>query len=156
MTIQSLLMEPLRILKIGSGKSDRLERILNICEECGLPSDCLSKHASELSGGQLQRVSIARALLIEPEFLIADEIVSALDIPVQNQVLELLLKLKENRDLTVLFISHDLAVIRRVSDHAMIMYQGSILCDGKTDEIMASSENAYLNELITSSYIFHP
>ena len=152
MTVNSLLMEPLKIWKMTRDKADSLARIRNICEECGLPASCLTKHASEFSGGQLQRIAIARSLLVEPEFLIADEIVSALDVPIQNQILELLLRLKAKRGLTILFITHDIAVIRRVSDQVMVMHEGRILCRGRTEEIMASPENEYLQELIAASY----
>ena len=152
--IRTLLMEPFKIWKTGEDERICMEKIEEILKECGLSgSDVLAKRASEFSGGQLQRLAIARALLAEPEFLVADEIVSALDVPVQNQILELLLSLREKRDLTLIMITHDLTVMSAVSDRVAVMRSGRIVQEGLPLEIIRS-DNAYVRELRRSAYIF--
>ena len=153
--ISSLLMEPLTVWGIGGTKEERLGLIRDMLNECGLPSDCLDKKPPEFSGGQLQRIAIARALLVRPKFLVADEIVSALDVPIQNQILELLMSMKDKLGLTVLFITHDLAVIRRIADRVMVMRGGKILSIGETVEVLDVPEDPYIEELTRSAFIFH-
>ena len=120
-----------------------------------MPRDCLEKLPSEFSGGQLQRIAIIRALLLQPKLLIADEIVSALDIPIQNQILELLLRMKQKHGLTLLFITHDLAVMRKMADVICVMRNGRLLASGTYEELLAKDgQDPYIHELIEASYIF--
>lgn len=144
--IRCQLLEPLRVWKIGT-RETRTERILRICEECGLPESSLEKRPGEFSGGQLQRISIARALLMEPRFLVADEIVSALDTSVQDQILRLLMKMKEKYGLSLLFITHDLSVIRKISDQVMVMRDGRLLQKGSYHNLFAHPTDDYVRLL---------
>lgn len=122
-----------------------------------MPQDCLEKLPAEFSGGQLQRIAIIRALLLQPKLLIADEIVSALDIPVQNQILELLLRMKQTHGLTLLFITHDLAVMRKMADVICVMRGGRLLAGGTYEELLTKDgQDPYIHELVEASYIFEP
>ncbi len=152
MKIRNLLMEPLKQWKIGDSRRERMGMIRQMLAECGLPEESLEKRTHEFSGGQLQRIAIARALLLKPKFLVADEIVSALDIPVQNQILELLLRMKEAYGLTVLFITHDLAVVQRLSDRIIVMGEGKILEEGTVSEIFKHASHPYVKELKDAVY----
>ena len=152
--VKSLLEEPLKLWKPELSASDRLERIHGVISECGLPENSLGKFPREFSGGQLQRISIARALLIEPKILIADEIISALDVSVQNQILNLLLKMKAKHDLSILFITHDLSVARQVSDRVMVMREGVIKGIGTPEEVFASNTDPYILELASAVFTF--
>ncbi len=150
--VRHLLMEPLKLWNIGNSREERMDMIRNMLEECGLSESTLEKKPPEFSGGQLQRVAIARALLLKPKLLVADEIVSALDVPVQNQTLELLLRMKETYGLTVLFITHDLAVVRRLSDRIMVMREGKILEEGSVTQVFEQTSHPYINELRDAVY----
>ncbi|MDO4296496.1 MAG: dipeptide/oligopeptide/nickel ABC transporter ATP-binding protein [bacterium] len=154
--IRSQLLEPLRVWKIGANHAERMERIEEICQDCGLPKSCLEKMPAEFSGGQLQRIAIARALLLSPKFLVADEIVSALDVPIQNQILDLLQKMQQKYGLTVLFITHDIAVAKHISDRMMLMRSGEVLGIGKYEDLLQRSEESgnYLRELQKASFVF--
>lgn len=152
MKIRHLLMEPLKLWKIGDSKNERMNMIREMLAECGLSEESLEKKTHEFSGGQLQRIAIARALLLRPKFLVADEIVSALDIPVQNQILELLLRMKETYGLTVLFITHDLAVAQRLSDRIMVMGEGKILEEGSVSGIFEQASHPYVRALKEAVY----
>jgi oligopeptide/dipeptide ABC transporter ATP-binding protein len=133
-SVRSTLLEVLAHRGVPpSGRSDRLERVLSLV---GLPLDVLDRRPRQLSGGQLQRVGTARALLVEPEFLVADEPVSALDVSVQAQVLNMMADLRERLGLSILFIAHDLRVVEHVSDRVAVMYLGKIV-------EAASSEDLY-------------
>ncbi|MBR1559574.1 MAG: ABC transporter ATP-binding protein [Clostridia bacterium] len=146
-TIRRLLMEPLKVWNIGDSAADRLKRIEALCDECGLPVASLDKRPGEFSGGQLQRIAIIRALLTEPKLLVADEIVSALDVSVQSQILQLLLDMRRRHGLTILFITHDLAVIERMADRVMVMRHGHIRQVGPCDAILRSPTDDYVTEL---------
>ena len=154
-TIEKQLLGPLKLWQIGKDRADWLSQIHSLCEVCRIPENNLSKKPSEFSGGQLQRISIMRALLLKPRFLIADEIVSALDVSVQNQILELLLEMKERFHLTVLFITHDLAVMHKVTDRMIVMKDGKLTGSGTFQELAAQSDNSYFQELLRASYLFH-
>ena len=152
--VASLLEEPLKLWHADLSAAERQKRIEDMLGECGLDPSCLSKRPSEFSGGQLQRFSIARALLVRPRLLIADEIVSALDVPVQNQILQLLCAMKDEYRFTVLFITHDLAVARKVSDRVMIMRQGELAGIGPTHETLDCSDDPYIQKLAASVFTF--
>ena len=154
MRVQSLLEEPLKIWYPDMDPSARKDKVLGILEECGLPGDCISKYPKEFSGGQLQRISIARALLVEPEVLIADEIISALDVSIQNQILNLLLRMKERHALSIIFITHDLSVARKVSDRVMVMQTGEIKGIGTPQEVFADDADPYIRQLSSAVFTF--
>ena len=151
-TIRKSMLEPLRLWKIGENDGERITLIVEMLRKCGLPDDILSRKPAEFSGGQLQRLSIARALLPRPEFIVADEIVSALDVSIQNQILELLCAMKEEYDLTVLFISHDLAVVRHISDRITVMKDGRVLKTGPTEDVLQAGDDSYIRELTEAGF----
>lgn len=148
-TIGWILEEPLRIF----GKYDAAERkrrVLDMLEKVGLDRDYANRKPSELSGGQRQRVSIATALIQRPRFILADEPVSALDVTIQAQILDLLCELKEELDLSYLFISHDLNVIYSICDRVMVMEKGRIIEQGTVDEVYNHPKEEYTKKLINS------
>ena len=152
MKVGRLLMEPLKLWRIGSSDAERRQRIDKVLSECELPADCLDKRPGEFSGGQLQRIAIARALLIEPRVLVADEIVSALDVSVQSQILQLLLDLRKRYGLSILFITHDLAVMERMADRVMVMRSGRLRQIDTCDAVMRSDSDDYVRALKASGY----
>ena len=154
MRVQSLLEEPLKIWHPNLDPGSRKDKVLGILEECGLPGNCLSKYPGEFSGGQLQRISIARALIVDPEILIADEIISALDVSIQNQILNLILKMKERHALSILFITHDLSVARKVSDRVMVMQAGQIKGIGTPQEVFSDEADPYIRQLSSAIFTF--
>jgi peptide/nickel transport system ATP-binding protein len=131
-----------------NNKKQGAERVAELLEQVGLDKSFSGRYPHELSGGQRQRVCIARALAVEPEFIVCDESVSALDVSVQAQVLNLLNRLKKELDLTYIFISHDLSVVRYMSDRMAVMQHGKILEIGDADEIYTNPKTAYTKTLI--------
>jgi len=152
LTIQDILTEPMRIHGIGSNATHRTELAIHWLEKVGMPhpNQCLSKYPHHFSGGQRQRIVIARALACEPELIICDESVAALDVSVQAQVLNLLNDLKAELSLTFLFISHDLHVVKYMSDRVMVMQKGRIVEIGDTDEVFDHPKNDYTKSLLAS------
>jgi peptide/nickel transport system ATP-binding protein len=148
LTIEQALTEPLVVHRIGSGSSDRRDRVVSLLEEVGLSSEHLLRYPHEFSGGQRQRLCVARALAVEPEFIVCDECVSAMDVSVQAQVLNLLRELQERRNLTYLFISHDLSVVKFVSDHVAVMQAGRIVETAPAEELYRNPRETYTRELL--------
>jgi peptide/nickel transport system ATP-binding protein len=148
MSIGAALAEPLRIHRAARTPRNRQERIAYLLERVGLDPDCVHRFPHEFSGGQRQRLCIARALALNPKFIICDESVSALDVSVQAQVLNLLKELQQEFNLTYIFISHDLAVVKFMSDRIMVMNQGQIEEIGTADRIYYEPEKPYTQQLI--------
>lgn len=149
MKIYDILKEPLDInTKLKKPEKDEL--IEEVLVETGLQTDCLSLYPHEFSGGQRQRIAIARALILNPELLIADEPVSALDASIQAQIINLLKSLKYKRDLTILFISHDMNVIKYLADRVGIMYYGSLIEENYTGTIFRFPKEEYTKKLLSS------
>ena len=147
-TIGQALTEPMKVHKIGASKKNREERVNNLLERVGLDTTYFNRYPHELSGGQRQRVGIARTIAVNPKLVICDESVSALDISVQAQVLNLLNELKEDFGFTYIFISHDLSVVKYMSDQLLVMNAGKIEEMGDADEVYASPRKKYTKKLI--------
>ncbi|NDV52006.1 ABC transporter ATP-binding protein [Salipiger sp. PrR003] len=154
-SIRKTLEEPLKVHGIGDS-ADRRARAEAILSEVGLPRDAMGRFPHEFSGGQRQRIGIARALVLEPDLVVADEPVSALDVSVQAQILRLLDDLREKRTLSFLFVSHDLGVIRHFCDTTCVMYLGHVVESGPTQEIMDDPAHPYTVLLRQSSPIPDP
>ncbi len=150
MTIGAAIMEPLRIHGVGKSKRNRRERTAYLLERVGLNPNCMNRYPHEFSGGQRQRICVARALALNPKFIICDESVSALDVSVQAQVLNLLKELQQEFDLTYIFISHDLSVVEFMSDRIMVMNDGKIEETGPAGEIYYHPSQPYTQRLIAS------
>ena len=144
-----ILEEPLRMQKIP--KEERRRKVLAMAEKTGLTKEHLKRRPRELSGGQRQRVSIAVSLLQGSRFIIADEPVSALDVTIQRQIMELIIKLQEEMKFSVLFISHDLNVIYQMCDRVMVMSNGRIVEEGEVEEVFANPQAVYTKELMAET-----
>ena len=151
MTIQTALTEPMMIQGIGNSRDDRIDRAAALLEEVNMEPDHLKRYPHEFSGGQRQRICIARSLAVEPEFIICDESVSALDVSVQAQVLNLLNDLQESRGLTYVFISHDLSVVKFMADMMAVMHDGKIVEFGPSEALYNNPREAYTQQLIEAT-----
>ena len=149
MRISDIIAEPLKNFGVGN-RRERLEQVRQLLERVGLSPGHLNRFPHEFSGGQRQRIGIARALALRPKFIVADEPVSAVDVSVQAQILNLLLELKEAFNLTYLFISHDLSVVRYISDRIAVMYLGEIVELGASDEVYSRPLHPYSRALMSS------
>jgi len=148
-TIEKILAEPLKIQGIGSA-SERKERIFELLAQVGLPSSAMRRFPNQFSGGQRQRIAIARALALNPDFIVADEPVSALDVSIQAQILNLLTRLRHERQLSMLVISHDLAVVRHVSDRVAVMYLGRIVETASSAALFSAPAHPYTIALMSA------
>ncbi len=147
MKVRDIVAEPL----VSQGKRDNLPRVLELLEAVGLQPEAADRYPHQFSGGQRQRISIARALAPDPRILVADEPVSALDVSVRAQVLNLLDELVERLSLTLVFVSHDLSVIRHVCDSVAVMTRGEVVEVGATEQIYQDAEHAYTRALIAAA-----
>jgi oligopeptide/dipeptide ABC transporter ATP-binding protein len=147
MTVGEIVREPLLVHRIGS-KSEQIEKVRALLQTVGLTGEMLGRYPHEFSGGQRQRIGIARALALDPKLLIADEPVSALDVSVRSQVLNLMVRLQRERNLTYVFISHDLSVVEHLSDSIAIMYLGRIVEKGPADRVFAKPAHPYTRALL--------
>jgi ABC-type oligopeptide transport system ATPase subunit len=152
MAIGEIIREPLAIYKIGT-KEDQKERVIKLLDQVGLDLSLLKRYPHELSGGQRQRVAIARALALNPKFLICDEPIAALDVSIQAQIINLLKKLQDELSLTYLFISHDLAIIKYISDNIAVMHLGEIIEIQSSSDLYENPKAAYTKELLSSYLI---
>lgn len=150
MSVDQILMEPMRLHHIGANRKERLDRAKWLMDKVGLLPSQLSRYPHEFSGGQRQRISIARALSLKPEFIICDESVSALDVSVQAQVLNLLLDLQDELGLTYIFISHDLSVVNFIADEVAVMNKGKIVEMGSAEKIYSNPNMEYTKELLAA------
>lgn len=150
MTIGSALMEPLIIHGIGKSKADREQRARDLLARVGMDPNMVNRYPHEFSGGQRQRICIARALAVEPEFIVCDESVSALDVSIQAQILNLLLDLQDEFNLTYIFISHDLAVVKYISDEIAVMNKGKVVEMNEANEIYRAPQDAYTKKLLSA------
>ena len=148
LTVGNAILEPMKVHNIGNSDIERKEKVLTILEKVGLERSFFNRYPHEFSGGQRQRIGIARTIALEPQLIVCDESVSALDISVQAQVLNLLNDLKEQFGFTYLFISHDLAVVKYMADQLIVMNKGKIEEIGDADKIYESPERAYTKKLI--------
>ncbi|WP_107851995.1 ABC transporter ATP-binding protein [Oceanimonas marisflavi] len=148
-TIGTLLQEPFVIHKMGSWR-ERRAWASELLERVGLPASALDRFPHEFSGGQRQRIGIARAMALNPRLLVCDEAVSALDVSVQSQILNLLLSLQQERGLAMLFIAHDLSVVKHISDHIAVMYLGRIVEQAPAEELYRQPRHPYTQVLISA------
>lgn len=150
MTIMQIISEPLEIHFPKLTRAQKFDKVAELLETVGLQADHARRYPHEFSGGQRQRIGIARALAVEPEFLICDEAVSALDVSVQAQIINLLEDLRNRLGLTMLFIAHDIAVVRYLSDRILVMTSGNIVERGNAREVCANPQDPYTKKLISS------
>jgi peptide/nickel transport system ATP-binding protein len=150
MTIAEILTEPLNIHQIGGSKKERLDMARQLIEKVGLKANQMNRYPHEFSGGQRQRICIARALMLRPEFVVCDESVSALDVSIQAQVLNLLLDLQQEFGLTYIFISHDLSVVNFIADEVGVMYAGKIVEMDKASRIYKNPKEEYTRTLLSA------
>ncbi len=155
-SVSKTLTEPMKVHGIGDSKTERRAKAAELLEKVGLSAEFIDRSPHEFSGGQRQRISIGRALAVEPQFIVADEPVSALDVSVQAQILNLLDKLQSEMGLSMLFISHDLSVVRRICDRIAVMYLGEIVEVAPTKELFADPKHPYTQALLSSVPIPDP
>ena len=156
MTVGDIVGEPIDIHNLASNKAERRERINSLLEQVGLNSEQATRYPHEFSGGQRQRIGIARALAVEPEFIVCDEPVSALDVSIQAQIINMLEKLQQDMGLTYLFIAHDLAVVKHISQRIGVMYLGKIVELTETRELHARPMHPYTRALLSAIPAFDP
>lgn len=155
MTVEAILNEPLQIHRMGT-KLDRKQRIFKLLDLCGLRREALGRYPHEFSGGQRQRICIARALAVEPELIVCDEPVSALDVSIQAQIVNLMQDLQKELGLTYLFIAHDLRVVEHLSTQVAVMYLGKVVEWGTAEDLYQSPKHPYTQALLSAIPIPDP
>lgn len=150
MKIKDIVAEPMRVHKICKTKEECYAKAKELLAACGMPEDCMERYPHEFSGGQRQRISIARVLGMNPKMIIADESTAALDVSVQAQILNLLKDLQEQRNLTMIFISHNLNIIKHISNYIIVMYMGAIVEMGDKNEIYNHPKHPYTKLLLSA------
>jgi len=155
LSIATAIGEPMRAHGIA-GKDDERDRVVEVLARCGMEADALDRYPHEFSGGQRQRIVIARAMALNPEFVVADEPVSALDVSVQGQIVNLLCDLRDQQRTSFLFISHDLSIVEHMCTRVAIMYRGAIVEQGSRDQIFGDPRHPYTQELLAAVPIADP
>ena len=156
MTVEDIIGEPLDVHKLYSNRKERHEKILDLMETVGLNAEHATRYAHEFSGGQRQRIGIARALAVDPKFIVCDEPVSALDVSIQAQVVNMFEDLQAQRGLSYLFIAHDLLVVQHISDRIAVMYLGHMMEMADADELMDNPIHPYTESLLSAVPIPDP
>ncbi len=156
MTVGDIVGEPIDIHKLAANKKERYERIIELLEKVGLNSEHANRYPHEFSGGQRQRVGIARALAVDPEFIVCDEPISALDVSIQAQVINMFEDLQESMGLSYLFIAHDLSVVKHISDRIAVMYLGKMVELADSYEITMHCIHPYTRSLVSAIPIADP
>lgn len=156
MTVEDIIGEPLDVHKLYSSKEERREKILTLMETVGLNAEHATRYAHEFSGGQRQRIGIARALAVNPKFIVCDEPVSALDVSIQAQVVNMFEDLQEKLGVAYLFIAHDLLVVHHISDRIAVMYLGKMMETAESDELIANPIHPYTESLLSAVPIPDP
>ena len=156
MTVEDIIGEPLDVHKLYSNKKERREKILDLMELVGLNAEHATRYAHEFSGGQRQRIGIARALAVDPKFIVCDEAVSALDVSIQAQVINMFEDLQEKLGVAYLFIAHDLLVVRHISKRIAVMYLGRVVEIGDSDEVYDHPVHPYTESLLSAVPIPDP
>lgn len=156
MTVEEIIGEPLDVHKLYSNKTERREKILGLMELVGLNAEHATRYVHEFSGGQRQRIGIARALAVDPKFIVCDEAVSALDVSIQAQVINMFEELQEKLGVAYLFIAHDLLVVRHISDRIAVMYLGRVVETADADELYDSPIHPYTQSLLSAVPIPDP
>ncbi len=159
MTVEEIVSEPLRLSKNFKSKKEIEARAEELMDKVGIEERMRSSYPHELDGGRRQRIGIARAIALDPEFIVCDEPVSALDVSIQAQVLNLLMDLQEEMELTMMFVTHDLSVVRHISTNITVMYLGQVVETARTEEIFEHTLHPYTKALLSaipSTDIFHP
>ena len=156
MTVEDIIGEPLDVHKLYSNKKERHEKIMDLMETVGLNAEHATRYAHEFSGGQRQRIGIARALAVDPKFIVCDEPVSALDVSIQAQVVNMFEDLQKQRGLSYLFIAHDLLVVQHISDRIVVMYLGHMMELAEADELMDHPIHPYTESLLSAVPIPDP
>lgn len=150
MTVGQIIEEPLIIHKLCKSKQERIEKVLNMMEKVGLRRDQYYRYPHEFSGGQRQRIGLAKALIVNPKIIVCDEPVSALDVSIQSQILNLLADIKKEMNVSYLFISHNMSVVRYVSDRIAVMYLGHIVEVATTEELFSNPKHPYTQALLSA------
>ena len=156
MTVGDIIAEGIDIHKLATSKQERMERVYKLLEIVGLNREHASRFPHEFSGGQRQRIGIARALAVDPEVLVCDEPISALDVSIQAQVVNLLKDLQKERNLTLLFIAHDLSMVKYISDRVAVMYRGKVVELGTPEVVYSNPVHSYTKSLISAVPIADP
>lgn len=151
MTVKDIIEEPMKLQKLYKSKKEREKVVYDLLDVVGLDRSSINKYPYDLSGGQRQRVGIARAISTKPEFIIADEPIASLDVSMQAQIINLFKKIKKNNNLTFLFISHDLSMVRYISDRIAVIYKGKIVEVAPTDELYSNPIHPYTKMLIAAN-----
>ena len=156
MTVGDIIAEGIDLHKLASSKQERMEKVYKLLEIVGLNREHASRFPHEFSGGQRQRIGIARALAVDPEVLVCDEPISALDVSIQAQVVNLLKDLQRERNLTLLFIAHDLSMVKYISDRVVVMYRGKVVELGTPEAVYGDPVHSYTKSLISAVPIADP